>query len=159
MRQLFSVNNQAGGGLLMVMVILGMLAVMFISLVGVISRESVSTSDASQRERIYQITESGIQRVLFLVGKAGFTIDSLAARYPSASPEAVPVFDPVTSDLVGSYTLSVNELPSGEAATVVATGKSPDNRFCSQVTARIERPSGAPAGQYVVGGWSRSNCP
>lgn len=159
MKHLLAPSSQAGGGLLMVMVILGMLTVMFISLVGIISRESVSTSDASQRERIYQITESGIQRVLFLIGKAGLTIDSLASRYPSSSPEPVPVFDPVTNELIGSYVLSVTKLPSEEVAIVVATGKNPDNRFCSQVTVRIEQPSGASAGQYVASGWSRANCP
>lgn len=141
-----------GGALLMVLVIVAMLVVMFSASVGVISQELHTSADAEQRERVYRVAESGISHVLFLVGKAGKDITYLSDN--DNTPTEVK--DPVTEQVIGTYTLAVSSLPSPAiGVSVSSTASSPDERFCSKVSARIE---GSSEGQYRISGWTRSNC-
>ena len=142
----------------MVLVIVSMLVVLFGALVGIIASEVRKTSDDSQKERIYQATESGVQRALFLVGDASYTIDMLAAQYPVSHPVLVDVTDPVSGDAIGSYATTVEPVGGSDEATLRVVGTSENGRFCSQVTVHIARPSGNPTGQYLASGWSRSSC-
>lgn len=133
----------------MVLVIVAMLVVMFSASVGIISQELHATADAEQKERVYRVAESGISHVLFLVGKGGQDINDLSEL------EETEVKDPVTQDIIGSYTLAVSPLPSpAEGVSISSTASSPDGRFCSKVSARIEGTDG----QYRISGWTRSNC-
>jgi len=148
-------SRSNGGILLMVMVIVSMLTVMFIGSVGIVSRELHITSDATQKERIYQVAESGVQRILFLVENADYTLDQLVAL--SGIPTSIA--DPVANTAVGTYTLSVVKQGSGQAVDVISLARSPDDRFCSKVSATIKSPSGSAVGPYFAYKWNRSVCP
>lgn len=139
----------------MVLVIVFMILVMFMGSVGIISRELHVTSDAAQKERVYRVAEAGIQYVLFLQQGAGYTTDQIFAK----SGAAKDVVDPTSNEVIGRYTITVEklELPL-DGVTVESRGVSPSGQFCSRVTTRLERPSGAPAGQYLTYGWTRSQC-
>lgn len=145
-----------GSALLMVLVIVAMLVVMFTASIGVISRELAVTSDAGQKERVYRVADSGIQYILFLVGKAGKDTAYLLEQ----DGEERIVKDPVTEEEIGEYTLSVSPLPSPLVGVIVSSmADSPDGRFCANVTAKIEDVPEGWEGQYRVSGWTRSSCP
>jgi hypothetical protein len=148
-------TSASGNILLMVLVIVSMIMVMFIGSIGIISQELHVTSDATQKERIYRVAEAGIQYVLFLQQGAGYTVDQLVGK----SGTAKDVVDPATNEVIGRYTITVEELDAPlDGITVESRGVNPSGQFCSRVTTRLERPSGAPAGQYLTYGWTRSQC-
>lgn len=152
-------KTSPGNILLMVLVIVAMVMVMFIGSIGIVSRELHVTSDATQKERIYRVAEAGVQYVLFLQQGAGLNIDQMVAK----SGTVKQVVDPISNEVVGVYTINLTKLnppPVGvvDGATVEAIGISPGGRFCSRVTARLERPVGAPLNQYLTYAWTRSNC-
>lgn len=151
-----STVTSSGGVLLMVLVIVAMLTVMFISSVGIISRELHVSSDAKQKERVYRVSESGIQYVLFLVGKAGQSITDLLDQNNTTKT----VLDPVTSEEIGKYTLAVSSLPlPANGVAISSIAKSEDEQFCSKVSARVEIPADASAGEFFISGWTRASCP
>ncbi len=140
-----------GGTLLMVMVLIGMMSVMFVSSISIISRELHVTSDAEQKERTYRVAEAGIQQILFWVGKAGKDTAFLLGK----NGEQAEVHDPVTHNVIGTYTLAVSPLPSPAAGiSVSSTASSAAGAFCSKVQARIE----GIGSQYRVLGWAKSSC-
>lgn len=140
----------------MVLVIIFLLLVMFIGSVGVVSRELKVTSDATQKERSYRIAEAGIQYVLFLLIKGGFTPSTLTTL--TTDQKNNDVTDSLTDQPIGSYALTFSPLPSpANGLYVVSTGTS-DTNFCSRSEARIENTSGV-AGEYVAHRWVRSACP
>lgn len=148
-----SMASQSGNILLMVLVIVFMILVMFIGSIGIISQELHVTSDATQKERVYRVAEAGIQYVLFLQQGAGYTIDQLVGK----SGAAKDVVDPTSNEVIGSYTITIQRLTLPLDGIMVES-RGVSGRFCSRVTTRLERPSGAPAGQYLTYGWTRSQC-
>ncbi len=144
-----------GNILLMVLVIVAMLMVMFVGSIGVVSRELHITSNATQKERAYRVAEAGIQYVLFLVGKVGYTPTQLANILLNG--RTTYISDPITNVVIGSYTLTIISLSSPRDGVNVTSVGTSSSGFCSQVKARVENTSGI-AGQYLAYGWTRSNC-
>lgn len=153
-RELY-MNNGQGNILLMVLVIVSMLAVMFVSSISLIARELHATADATQEERAYQVAEAGMQKMLFWIKDAGYTLDQMVAK----SGTSTAISDTVTGSTIGSYTLTITKLAAPDAGlNVVSTGKSPDLQFCSQVKSVLKSPSGNAAGPFLAYGWTQSAC-
>ncbi len=128
-----TIHNNRGGITVTVLILVVLLAITMPAWLGYVALQKRVTSEQEQEERSSQISEAGVQYVIFLLNNQVCTAAELAAN----SPIVQTVTDADNTTTVGTYQLNLTA--NGDGVAIEAHGYSAGTlRRCQAITADLE---------------------